>query len=103
MCVLILIVQTVCHTTIRDLTIIIWAGSLVLINMTFIHSKIPKFDEENFLNWKALTLEALDLMDYNMMKIINEGPHIPMTQTMKDDLPDRPMVQPQPYITYCYQ
>ena len=53
-------------------------------------SKIPPFDERNFSMWKTKAFYVLEAMDENMLDIVNDGPHQPMYQPMKDRVPDGP-------------
>ena len=54
-------------------------------------SKIPPFDEKNFSMWKTKALYVLESMDEFMLDIVNDGPHQPMYQPMKDRVADGPM------------
>ena len=53
-------------------------------------SKIPPFDEKNFSMWKTKALYVLESMDEYMLDIVNDGPHQPMYQPMKDRVADGP-------------
>ena len=52
--------------------------------------KIPSFDEKNFSMWKTKALYVLEAMDEHMLDIVNDGPHQPMYQPMKDHVADGP-------------
>ena len=41
-------------------------------------SKIPPFDEKNFLMWKSKAMIVLETLDYGMLDVIENGPIIPM-------------------------
>ena len=51
-------------------------------------SKIPPFDEKNFLMWKSKAMIVLETLDYGMLDVIENGPIIPMYQPMKDNVKD---------------
>ena len=51
-------------------------------------SKIPPFDEKNFLMWKSKAMIVLETLDYGMLDVIENGPIIPMYQPMKDGVKD---------------
>ena len=51
-------------------------------------SKIPTFDEKNFLMWKSKAMVVLETLDYAMLDVIENGPIIPMFQPMKDNVKD---------------
>ena len=51
-------------------------------------SKIPPFDEKNFLMWKSKAMIVLETLDYGMLDMIENGPIIPMYQPMKDNVKD---------------
>jgi len=53
-------------------------------------SKIPSFDEKIFSMWKTKALYVLESMDEYMLDIVNDGPHQPMYQPMKDRVADGP-------------
>ena len=40
--------------------------------------------------WKTKALYVLESMDENMLDIVNDGPHQPMYQPMKDRVADGP-------------
>ena len=50
-------------------------------------STIPLFDKNNFAMWKTKALVFLETMDYDMLDIVNHGPHVPMYQPMLDNAP----------------
>ena len=45
-------------------------------------NNIPPFDEHNFAMWNTKAMVVLETMDYEMLKIIEKGPHIPTYQPM---------------------
>ena len=45
---------------------------------------IPLFDANNFPMWKTKAMAVLETLDYDMLQIVTEGPHVPMFQPMKD-------------------
>ena len=47
-------------------------------------STIPSFDENDLTLWKAKAISILEIMDYNMLDIIKNGPHIPTYQPTKN-------------------
>ena len=51
-------------------------------------SKIPPFDEKNFLMWKSKAMIVLETLDYEMLDVVENGPIIPMFQPMKDNVKD---------------
>ena len=56
-------------------------------------NKIHPFDEHNFAMWKTKTMVVLETMDYEMVKIIKTGPHIPIFQPIVNNAPIGPMKQ----------
>ena len=54
-------------------------------------SKIPPFDEKTFSMWITNALYVLESIDEYMLDIVNDGPHQPMYQPMKDRVCDGPM------------
>lgn len=47
---------------------------------------ITQFNETNFSMWKSKAKRVRETKDCSMLSIINYGPHIPMYQTMKENV-----------------
>ena len=45
-------------------------------------NNIPPFNEHNIVMWITKAMVVLETMDYEMLKIVEKGPHIPMYQPM---------------------
>ena len=60
---------------------------------SFSLKKIPPFDEHNFSMWKTKAMVVLETMDYEMCKIVEKGPHVPMYQTMANNAQVGPLKQ----------
>ena len=50
------------------------------------YDKIPPFDEQNFTMWKSRAITVLESMDYHMLDIITNGPHVPTYQPTNDNV-----------------
>ena len=43
--------------------------------------------------WKSKVMMVLETMDYSMLSIINDGPHVPMYQPIKENVKKGNMVK----------
>ncbi|XP_023756249.1 uncharacterized protein LOC111904752 [Lactuca sativa] len=52
------------------------------------YNKIPQFDELNFTSWKSKAMDALEIMDFDMLDVINKGPITITNQSSNDGASD---------------
>lgn len=82
-------------------SISIWAGLCYI--QVFVSSsynpkssavkKIPPIDEHNFAMWKSKAMVVIETIDFDLLNIVDNGPHVPMYRPMVSNAPSGPMKQ----------
>lgn len=56
-------------------------------------NKSTHFDEHNFVMWKSKVMVVLETMNFDMLNVVNSGPHVPVYQPMFNNALAGPMEQ----------